>query len=267
MTIYTGTADANGDFIVPFSASYTSGQKVTVTAEKDGASQSIELFAPSDTTGGGVIQFSGTLENFPANIGVVTLNEINGAIGDYAFSPHGNANSIWKRATGLVINAEVTALGYSACNSWTLAQSLVIKGAAIDVGAFCFNNWTAAAGLELNAGVNLTLGNSAFQGWSTAKYLKVLSNVAAIPGNCFFGWTQLLTAEFSSTVTSIGSSGCGGWSACNQIIMHSIEPPTITTTTFTGLKTGCIFKVPAASVAAYQAADNWSAYASQIQAI
>jgi len=66
MTTYTGTADANGDFNISFGGnSYASGQKVTITAEKNGATKSIELFAPADTTGGGAIQFSGTLNNFP----------------------------------------------------------------------------------------------------------------------------------------------------------------------------------------------------------
>ena len=39
-----GVADLNGDFTVPFSSNYTSGQKITVTAEKDSATKTIELF-------------------------------------------------------------------------------------------------------------------------------------------------------------------------------------------------------------------------------
>lgn len=198
MAIYTGTADANGNFSIPFGISYTSGEKVTVIAEKDGATKSIELYAPSDTAGGGAIQFSGTLVDFPANIGVMTLSGLSGAIkyGAFKFTDAVN-DGMSAYATGLIIEDGVTT-----------------------IESYAFSNFR-----------------------------------------------KVVTLSLPSTLTSIGNYTFESYAACNTIICKAAVPPTITTSSFQNLKSTCVFKVPAASVAAYQAAPNWSAFASRIQAI
>lgn len=174
MPTYTGAADSNGDFNISFgSNSFTSGEKITVVAEKDGATKSIELFAPSDVTGGGVIRFTGNIIDFPNNIGGVVLSEISGRIASYAFYA-GDPFSIWGKAISL---------------------------------------------------------------------------------------------DIPSTVTSLGSRAFYGWGSCNEIICRAENPPEIQSNTFDGLKTSCIFKVPASSVDAYKTASYWSAFAARIQAI
>lgn len=219
MAIYTGVADANGDFNIPFSANYTSGQKVTVTAEKDGATKSIELFAPSDTLGGGAIQFSGTLANFPNNIGHVTITGLSGAIGNTAF--YSSFSDEWcGKATGLTVDHGVTSIGSSA-----------------------FSGWSGALSLLLPEGL-LTISQYAFDGWSKCK-----------------------TVTLPSSITSIADGAFRGLSVCESITIYATTPPLITSITFINLRSACIFKVPAASVAAYQAAPNWSAFAARIQAI
>ena len=220
MAIYTGVADANGDFNIPFSANYTSGQKITVTAEKDAATKSIEIFAPSEATGGGVIQFSGDLTEFPKNIGVISIGPIYGTIGNYAFSSATNPSSLMKKATGLIIKEGPTVLGNYSFENWVATQSLEVKEGVQTIGTHVFSNWQA-----------------------------------------------LKSAKFPSTLISIGDRACQYWYACDEIELLSSTPPTITTTTFSSLKATCIFKVPAGSVAAYQAAANWSAFAARIEAI
>ncbi len=219
MPIYTATADANGDFTVPFSSNYTSGQKVTVTAEKDGATKSIELNAPSDTLGGGAIQFSGSLANFPQNIGGVIITGLSGAIGNTAF--FSTFSGEWcAKATSLEINVGVSSIGSSAFTGWVLSKSLILP-----------------EGL-------LTISQQAFQSWGVAKNLTL-----------------------PSTITSLSSEAFSGWSSCDEVICKAINPPAITSTTFLGIKSTCVFKVPVGSVDAYKAAVNWSAFASRIQAI
>ena len=220
MTTYTGVADANGDFIVPFSSAYTSGEKITVTAEKDGAIKSIELYAPSEAVGGGVIQFSGTLVDFPNNIGGITISQIAGSIGSYAFYCYAAGSNIYSKATSLVIPEGVTSV--------------------LD---FSFFGWISANSLILPASLKM-IGNNAFSGWAKT--------------------TSLVIPE---GVTSIGNSAFSNWSTCLEIVCLALIPPTIQSNTFANLKSTCIFKVPAASVAAYQAAPNWSAFAARIQAI
>lgn len=219
MPIYTATADANGDFIVPFSSNYTSGQKVTVTAEKDGATKSIELNAPSDVSGGGVIRFSGNLSNFPNNIGGVVISGITGEIGASSF--YTTLSGTWcAKATSLVIESGVT-----------------------------------------------SIGSSAFSGWVSVLSLELPEGLTVIKQQAFYDLTSLLTLTLPSSIGVIEYAAFRNLLACNEITSLALSPPTIRSDTFIGLKSTCIFKVPAASVAAYQAAANWSAYASRIQAI
>ena len=267
MATYTGVADANGDFTVSFGTdAYTGGQKVIVTAEKDSATKSIELHAPSEVVGGGVIKFSGTLDNFPNNIGVVTLTQISGAIGQYCFASNNNNDSIWRKATGLVFENQATSIGAYAFMEWTLAKTITLPNTLTSIETFAFNGWVSALGLTIPNSV-LTIGVGCFQFWQAAKSLVVGNGVAAITDNCFYGWSQCLTADFGSGVRSFGANSCASWSSCDQIIIRATTPPSMFLSAFSGLKSTCIFKVPAASVAAYQAAESWSTFASRIQAI
>lgn len=221
MATYTTIADANGDFTVPFSLNYTSGEKITVTAEKDEATKSIELYAPSTTFGGGIFEFSGSLENYPVDIGVVTVNGLSGKLNDFALASMDAVDvGFASKATGLVFAAGITEYGLAACQAWKKATSLVLP-----------------------------------------------STTRIIGDNAFSTWPELLSFEIPSAVTTIGSYAFYGLSKCNEIKVHATTPPIIQSTTFQNLKSTCIFKVPAASVTAYQTAPNWLAFASKIQAI
>ena len=220
MAIYTGVADANGDFTVPFSSNYTGGQKITVTAEKDSELKTIELYAPSEVTGGGVIQFSGTIEQFPSNIGVITFIGIEGVIQPYAFAANSNNFNMFKVATGLVLPMGITEIAEAAFYNWQNCESVSIPSSVQRFGALVFYN-------------NLKL-------------------------------TQF---ECGDEVLSIGE-GC--WMDClllQEFVIHTTTPPTAGNNMFAGTHSSLVIKVPAAAVAAYQAAPRWSAYASRIQAI
>lgn len=217
MATYTGVADGNGDFTVSFLTEYTGGEKITVTAEKDNATKTIELYAPSNHIDvGAAIKFSGSLVDFPLNIGEVTI-EGTGAI---------KANALSASASG--------EMGRS-------STKLTITGfTSIEDTAFLA--WKATNGIILNPPL-LTIGNSAFSG------------------------TAARLIDLPSTITSMQNAAFANATAALEIICRAIIPPSISAGTFTGVKTDCVFKVPATSVAAYQAAPNWSAFAARIQAI
>lgn len=336
MATYTATADANGDFMVPFSSNYTSGQKVTVTAAKDGATKNIELFAPSGVTGGGVIQFSGNMSNFPINIGGVTLTDvISGGIGTYAFHS-GNTGTLWAKATGLTLLGAVSSIGDYAFQNWVNATSLSLPASLTTVGNSAFSGWSKC--LSLILGSNITsLSTNSFRFWSAATSIVFNANVSNIPTQCFQGWSKcaglnlggtpitaitdysfadwglaialvlppnLLTIDvgaFSNwtsclellipnTVTSIATQAFYNWTACKKVTLGTSlasiasdalrnltacdeliclrsTPPTLASTALTGLKSTCVIKVPSASLAAYQAATNWSTHASKMVGI
>lgn len=161
MTTYTGVADANGDFMIPFSSNYTSGEKITVTAEKEGALKTIKLFAPSDVSGGGFFQYSGNLNDFPNNIGIVTISELQGVINNYAFAGQGNESNLFKKATGLIIAGSATHLGEGAFMAWKEITSLDIQSQVVEIGELCFMSANALKKVTIPATIQ-NIKNSAF---------------------------------------------------------------------------------------------------------
>ena len=240
MAIYTSVADANGDFTVPFSSSYTSGQKVTVTAEKGAATKSIELFAPTEVVGNvPAIEVSGSWNNFPANIGTVTIT-MSGNIATGAFWYSDN-NYGFSNATGLVIK-ECTGVGSYAFKSWKKMTSLTLDVSVKIIDGFAFESCSALLNIVLPGVVNVGVGAFMYCG-------------------------AVLNVDIGTAIITIGGAAFEYLSSCNQVICRALSPPTIVSNSFGNIKSTCIFKVPAESVAAYQAAPNWSAYAARIQAI
>lgn len=204
MAIYTGVADANGDFNIPFSTNYTGGQKVTVTAEKDAATKSIELFAPSEVVGGGVIQFSGDMNNFPLNVGVITLtSEIAGVIQANAMRASTNADNLFYSATGLVVQGAVTELGDYAFSDWIYASLLTLPTSLTKIGQYSFQNF----GFSATTDFDITLPNSVTTLSDYSFYSANMKNfdlgtgVTIIPQQCFSYTNKLETFNYRNATT------------------------------------------------------------------
>ncbi len=335
MATYTGVADANGDFTVPFTSAYTSGQKITVTAEKNNATKSIELYAPSEFIGGGVIQFSGTMENFPNNIGVVTLkSDISGEIQANTFNA---TNSLlFQKAKGLKIDGLITQIqasgfrgwldaeileinsstlafiGQNAFQDWSKCKSLSLSSSITAIGNFAFSgwsdfdgilhiplliqsigtnafqNWITAKGVTFPPNINLAIiSTDAFSTWSLAEGLELPSGITTIQAQAFIAWSKATTLTLPDTLQTVGNSAFWGWnkltsltiptsvtsleagafenmSSCNELICMKVTPPAAVASTFAGLKSMCLVKVPSASLSAYQSAPGWSEHASKM---
>lgn len=186
MTIYTGVSDENGNFNIPFSKNYTGGQKVTVTAIKDGAEKTIEIYAPSDVTGGGVIKFKGTLNDFPKNIGTIVLsNEINGAIGEYTFYASPGDYNLFSCATGLEFEGVITSIARYAFYTWVKLKELVIPDSVKTISTSSFYGMTACKKLTLGSSLT-SINDSAFYGLSNCDEIFVKPTTPpSITGNTF----------------------------------------------------------------------------------
>ncbi len=262
MTTYTTTADSSGNYSIAFGTAYTGGQKVSVTSEKDGSTKNIELYAPSSVIGGGVIQFSGNLTNFPDNVGGVTVTGISGPIKTQAFAAYYNGH-IWKKATSLTIGSGVTTIGTYAFTDWSAATSLTIPNSVTAISDYAFNAWTAMTTLNLGTGL-LTIGVSAFQSCSALTSITIPNSVTTIGLQAFYSCNAATSIQIGSGVTSIGGNAFYNAIACNEVRCLPTTPPSIFTNTFASLKSTCVIKVPAASLTAYQTAANWSAHASKM---
>lgn len=245
MAIYTGVANENGDFTVPFSSSYTNGQKVTVTAEKDSATKSIELFAPSEVTGGGNILFSGNLTNFPLNIGSLTFKGFVGVIQNSAFRP------------------QTAGTGFSSASGITFGDN-----ATTEIGSSCFFSWNKLTFIKLSESIE-KLSNSSFQASVVNTLIERITapGVKEILASAFVN-QQARYIDLGANLTSIAASAFS-CDRCVELIVRATMPPTIQTNSFLGIGVvaNMIIKVPSESVEAYKTAPNWSAFAARIQAI
>lgn len=243
MATYTGTADASGNFDISFGGNnYTAAQKVTVTAAKDGGTKTVELYAPSGVTGGGIITWTGTTVNFPRNIGVVTIgSDVNNAIAAYAFYVYSTGSqSFGYHATGLVISAAKT------------------------IGGFAFYQWSNCKTLSLPIGLT-SIGNSAFEYfYELNTQLTIPEGVTTIGASAFSGANKCPKLSLPSTLTSIGDQAFLGLGSCTEISITASTPPDTGGNTFLALNASCVIKVPSASLTAYQAAYGWSDHASKM---
>lgn len=96
-----------------------------------------------------------------------------------------------------------------------------------------------------------------------APVIKLNEGLAVIDQSAFNGASIAGEIEIPSTVTEIGTY-CFAYTGITTVICKPTTPPALGTGAFTSDTAGFTIKVPAASVAAYKAATNWSSYADYI---
>ena len=86
----------------------------------------------------------------------------------------------------------------------------------------------------------------------------ILNNV----GNGAFQQCSALTSVDLPNVTSIGN---GAFNRCSALVSVHLPavPPSIQTTSFSGISAECVFYIPTGSSSAYQAHSNWSSMMTQ----
>lgn len=167
--------------------------------------------------------------------------------------------------------------------------SITIPEAVTEIGrqAFAMSGLTS---ITIPSTVT-TLGNSAFNGCKSLAHMDIQANVTKIPTDFAYNCPltsltlpntlqtilvnaftkvsgfQVTELTIPASVTFIGDFAFGGNNA-NQMTLTVLPttPPTLGKNVF-NLATGSVIKVPAASVAAYKAADGWKDYASYIVAM
>lgn len=153
-----------------------------------------------------------------------------------------------------------------------------------------FAQCTSLTSITIPAAVTM-LGSDAFQGCESLTSMDIQANVTEIPDRfavecpltsltlpntlqtigalAFAAVSRFQVTELTipASVTSIGDNAFGSNNA-NQMTLTVLPttPPTLGKNAF-NLATGSIIKVPAASVAAYKAADGWKEYANCIVAM
>jgi hypothetical protein len=105
-----------------------------------------------------------------------------------------------------------------------------------------------------------------FWGCTLLKQLTLNENVTSIPNDFCLGCVSLTEITIPANVTFIGNAAFFGCTGLTKITILPTTPPTLNNANaFNG--TTCTIYVPASSVELYKTANNWSTYASRIQAI
>lgn len=111
-----------------------------------------------------------------------------------------------------------------------------------------------------------SIGNGAFNGCNGLTSVTISSGVTSIGNNAFYSCQYLSSIIIPSSITSIGIYAFFSCYRLSSVTVEATTPPTLGTGAFTNIGSFKIY-VPSESVETYKSANNWSSYASEIQAI
>ena len=194
--------------------------------------------------------------------------------------------------TEIALPSSLTSIGAFAFQNCSALAEIAFPSSLTSIGNNAFNGCKLLARV-LNLGNTkvTSIGNGAFNGCSSLTEIAFPSSLTSIGTFAFLSCSSLTRAvNFENTqLTSIGSelfNGCSSlaeitlpagvtsigdraFSSCTSLQYIRIEattPPTLASTNAIPSTIGAIY-VPDESVAAYQAATNWSKFASKIKGI
>ena len=145
----------------------------------------------------------------------------------------------------VIIPETVTFIGSSAFSSANIG-TMILPGSVTRISYFAFQGVTGVNGV--------------------APVIKLNEGLAVIEQSAFNGAEIAGEIEIPSTVTEI-EEHCFAYTGITTVICKPTTPPALGSNAFTSDTAGFTIKVPAASVAAYKAADGWKDYANYIVAM
>ena len=202
---------------------------------------------------------------FKDNVGITAFAEFVNFSGistllDYTFN---GCSSL----ADISLPASLTSIGKYAFNGCTSLSKITLPDTLTSIGGAAFYGCTSLAEITLPASLT-SIGGSAFNSCSLLTRVINLENtkVTSIGNYAFNGCSSLSKITLPDTLTSIGEAAFQHCSSLQYIRIEATTPPTLASTNAIPSKIGAIY-VPDESVAAYQAATNWSSFASKIKGI
>ena len=187
----------------------------------------------------------------------VNFSGIRGLI-DYAFD---GCTSL----ADISLPASLTSIGRYAFNNCSSLAEITLSDTLTSIGGAAFKGCTSLAGIALPASLT-SIGGSTFQNCTTLAEITIPAGVTSIGNYAFYGCTSLADISLPASLTSIGSYAFYGCKSLQYIRIEATTPPTLASTNAIPSTIGAIY-VHDESVAAYQAATNWSSFASKIKGI
>lgn len=170
--------------------------------------------------------------------------------------------------TEITLPASLTSIGQTAFAGCSLlARALNLENTKVKIiGDGAFKDCSAIAEIALPSSL-ISIGQYVFLNCSLLTRVVNLENtqLTSIRSELFSGCSSLAEIALPAGVTSIRSYAFSGCSSLQYIRIEATTPPTLASKAIPST-IGAIY-VPDASVAAYQAATNWSDFASKIKGI
>lgn len=154
------------------------------------------------------------------------------------------------------------------CRKCALLTYVNLPDTLISIGNYAFSGCTSLLEIILPASLT-SIGGAAFGNCSSLTRVINLENTKVTSigtSSAFYGCSSLAEIALPDTLTSIGSQSFQGCSSLQYIRIEATTPPTLSSTNAIPSTIGAIY-VPDESVTAYQAATNWSSFASKIKGI
>ena len=219
-----------------------------------------------------------------SNLASVTIPNSVTSIGDFAFYgctgltsitiPHG-VTSIGEYAfhsckgmTSITISNSVTSIGDFAFYGCTGLTSLTIPNSVTSIEGGAFANCTGLTAVAIPNSVT-SIGRNAFVYCTSLSSIEIPNSVTSIGGGAFEYCTSLSSIEIPNSVTNIGGAAFRGCTGLNSITCEATIPPAMGYTSFGNEVYYDVFRdvdksiplyVPAGSVDAYKAADQWKEF-------
>ena len=169
----------------------------------------------------------------------------------------------------ITLPASLTSIGYWAFNGCSLlARVLNLENTKVtSIGNGAFNSCSSLAEIAFPSSLT-SIGAYAFLSCKSLTRAVNFENtqLTSIGSELFSGCSSLTEIALPSSLTSIGQAAFNGCSSLQYIRIEATTPPTLASTNAIPSTIGAIY-VPDESVAAYQAATNWSSFASKIKGI
>ncbi len=177
------------------------------------------------------------------------------SISDYAFRDCYSLASV-------TIPSSVTSIGSYAFRGCYALASVTIPSSVTSISDNAFQYCYSLASVTIPSKVT-SIGGYAFQYCYSLASVTIPSSVTSIGSYAFQYCYALASVTIPSSVTSISSYAFNTCTAVGAYHVLCETPPTLANTNaLTSIPSDCIIYVPAASLATYKAATNWSTYAS-----
>ena len=170
-----------------------------------------------------------------------------------------NAFASCSSLPSIAIPNTVTSIGnyaFAYCSSLT---SITLPEFITSIEPFTFQNCTALTSIIIPNYVTSIKG-IAFSGCTALTSIVIPNSVTSIGNDVFNGCSALTSITLPNNLTSIAGYAFIGCTSLISITSHSLIPPIILSTTFSGIPKTIPLYVPLISIPTYQSAPNWNAF-------